>query len=156
MDLNPGPQDGRRRIIHGTMADLQLISFVRFIRYSPLLNLQWANLCLKGHGALKQKEINNCIGIGPTVKHVWNSAMNVLHTVEKVLHKHNSLVLGLIQSSSPTTKELHGQDIFKISTTHCSVSAVDCTYLFLKMGQSRALIVYFRSFHIPIQTTNIK
>ena len=27
---------------------------------------------------------------------------------------------------------------------------------FLKMGQSRPLFVYFRSFHIPIQMTNIQ
>ena len=28
--------------------------------------------------------------------------------------------------------------------------------LFLKMGQSRPLFVYFRSFHIPIQMANIQ
>ena len=29
-------------------------------------------------------------------------------------------------------------------------------FIFLKMGQSRPLFVYFRSFHIPIQMTNIQ
>ena len=49
-------------------------------------------------------EMNNWIG--PTVKHVWDVAMHVLHNFG-VCHKHNSLP----QPSSPTSKELHGTSV---------------------------------------------
>ena len=55
------------------------------------------------HGALQQKEMNN--RIGPNAKQVCNIAMYVLH-IFGVCHNHNSLPLGPIQSSSPSTKEL--------------------------------------------------
>ena len=45
--------------------------------------------------------------IGPTVKQLWNNAMHVLHNFFWGQHKHNSFLLGPIQPSSPTTKELH-------------------------------------------------
>ena len=53
----------------------------------------WAN------GALKYKEISN--RIGPTVKHVWNADI-------QVLHKHNSLPLVPIQPFSASIKEAVG------------------------------------------------
>ena len=52
------------------------------------------------------------IQIGPTVKHEWNVAMHVLQQLFRVFHKHNSLPLGLIQPSSPSTKEQF--DVFNI------------------------------------------
>ena len=41
----------------------------------------------------------------PTAKHEWNVAMQV-GAYFLVCHKHNSLLAGPIQPSSPTTKEL--------------------------------------------------
>ena len=46
--------------------------------------------------------------IDPTVKHVWNDAIHGLQKLLGASLKDNSLTLGLIQPSSPTTKELHG------------------------------------------------
>ena len=38
----------------------------------------------------------------------------------------------------------------------CILSLIFFFFFFFKMGQSRPLFVYFRSFHIPIQMTNIQ
>ena len=43
----------------------------------------------------------------PAVKNVWKVAMHVQHNLFCLCHKHNSLPLGPIQPSSPSTKELH-------------------------------------------------
>ena len=48
--------------------------------------------------------------IGRIVKHVWNDTVHVWH-IFWVCHKLNSLPLGPIQPSSPSTKELHGYAI---------------------------------------------
>ena len=45
--------------------------------------------------------------ISPTDEHVWKVTMQVQHNLFLVCHKHNSLPLGLIQPSFPSTKELH-------------------------------------------------
>ena len=50
----------------------------------------------------------------------------------------------------------------KVAVGSLNQSIVDLFFLeqaavfFFKMGQSRPLFVYFRSFHIPIQMTNIQ
>ena len=44
--------------------------------------------------------------IGPTAKQVWNIAQYVLQNFFGVCDKHNSLSLGSIQPSSPSTIEL--------------------------------------------------
>ena len=64
-----------------------------------------ANLRLFGKGALQQKEMKKLIG--PKVKQVRNVAMHAQHNFWRGCHKNNSLTLGPIQPSSPSTKELH-------------------------------------------------
>ena len=60
--------------------------------------------------ALKSKEMNK--QIGPKVKQVWNVARLTLDNfLLWFCHKHNSLPLGPIKPSSPSTKELHAQSI---------------------------------------------
>ena len=59
-----------------------------------------------GIGRAMEEEVNN--QIGPTVKHEWNVSMYLLH-IFCICRKHNSLPLGPIQPSSPSTKELHGR-----------------------------------------------
>ena len=59
---------------------------------------------LIAHGAHKKRKMHK--QIHPKVKQVWNVAMHVLHK-----HKHNSLPLGPILPSSPSTKELHRQHL---------------------------------------------
>ena len=49
--------------------------------------------------------------IGPTVKHVWNAAMHVVQIYFRVCHKDNSLSLGLIRPSCPSTKDLHDRPV---------------------------------------------
>ena len=46
--------------------------------------------------------------IAPLVKHVWIIAMHVLHNFFQFDKNTSTLPLGLIQSSSSSTKELHG------------------------------------------------
>ena len=46
--------------------------------------------------------------IGPKVKQLWNVAMHEQHNFWGAFHTPNSLPLGPILPSSPSTKEVHG------------------------------------------------
>ena len=70
------------------------------------------------HAALQQKEMNNWMG--PTVEHLWNIAMHVLHNFF-----HSSKTLG---PSSPSTKELFGE--IGISSSMLQMSMIQSSYLF--------------------------
>ena len=74
--------------------------------------------------------------IGPTVKCVWG----VLH-IFLVCHKYRSLLLELIQSSSPSTKELLGK-VFRIPWTYLDAYVVTNTALV-------ALMVFMYSWTLP-------
>ena len=59
--------------------------------------------------------------IGSKVKQVWNVAMLWCTIFWGVCHKHNSLPLGPIQISSPSTKELHDLGDKDAQLVECSV-----------------------------------
>ena len=58
--------------------------------------------------------------MGPTVEHLWNIAMHVLHNFF-----HSSKTLG---PSSPSTKELFGE--IGISSSMLQMSMIQSSYLF--------------------------
>ena len=57
------------------------------------------------YGALQLKEMSNWIA--PTVKQLWKYTMHCYFFLGGGQLKHNSFLLGPMQPSSPTTKELH-------------------------------------------------
>ena len=67
--------------------------------------------------------------IGPKVNQVSNVAKHVVRNVFGGCHQHNSLPLGPIKHSSPSTKELHGKPLGSI--------------LFLKAREATLFNFYF-------------
>ena len=79
--------------------------------------------------------------------------------VQRVLHdalRVSSLqanVHGLVEAVlKSSTLRFTSKAFFRVAMTRMNVSYC---FVLKKMGQSRPLFVYFRSFHIPIQMTNI-
>ena len=80
--------------------------------------------------------------------------------VQRVLHdalRVSSLqanVHGLVEAVlKSSTLRFTSKAFFRVAMTRMNVSYC---FVLKKMGQSRPLFVYFRSFHIPIQMTNIQ
>ena len=84
--------------------------------------------------------------ISPKLKQVWNVAIHVQHNFLKVGHKNNSLPLGLIQPSSPSSKELHGYD--KIYLWHWLLGRS-------KVGYSRVLVQCARSMERFVPSSDV-
>ena len=67
------------------------------------------------HGVLQQKEMKNKLA---QTSDKYGMLPSMCCICFWFFHKHNSLPLGLIHPSSPTTKELHGQGVFVLGIIH--------------------------------------